>query len=437
MAGLLLAFAYIALILFAMRRMPFFSRVPGLAMRFIASIFLLKLLAGSALWAIYTYAYPDRATADIFKYFDDSRVLYDALWSSPSDFLRMLTGIGNDTPHFTEHYYLEMNNWVRRFETNVYNDSHTMIRFNALLRLFSFGHYHVHTVFACFLSTAGLVALFRALRGMVPGSERALAWGIFVWPSMLLWSSGPLKESLLMLGLGFFLLGTLSPWRELRGWRGPAAIGIGIATMLVVKPYVLLCLLPGLIAWLWCRRSQSRIALRFIVVHVLLIGGAFIAGRHYPSVDPLLTLATKQSDFIGMVREVGSGSMIDPEPLQPTLVSLMQQAPHALRMAFFSPFEVAHEGLLTAVAGVENLFVITLPLLAFAYRKRWAQVDATALLFALSFILLLALLIGWTVPVVGALVRYRVPLLPFIAFASLLILDASRLSARWRDFIQA
>jgi hypothetical protein len=436
MPGILLAIAYTALFTYLMQRSPFFARVPGLGMRAIASLFLLKIAAGTALWAIYTYVYPDRSTADIFKYFDDSRVLYDSMWTSPWDFLRMLIGVGNDTPHFTEHYYLAMNNWVRRFETNVYNDSHTLIRFNAVLRLFSFGYYHVHTVFACFLSTAGLVALFRALRGLVPSMERGLALGVFIWPSVLLWSSGPLKESLLMLGLGFFLMGALSPWRELRRWRGPAAIGIGFALMLVVKPYVLLCLLPGLIAWWWCRRSPSRTTLRFTLVHALIIGGALIAGRFSPALDPLLTLAMKQSDFIGMVREVGSGSMIDVPHLQPELLSFVQQVPSALRMAFISPFEVALRNPLTALSGVENVMVLGLPLLALAFRKRWAHMDAASLLFALSFILLLALLIGWTVPVVGALVRYRVPLLPFIAFASLLVLDPQRLPSRWRKFFQ-
>jgi hypothetical protein len=83
----------------------------------------------------------------------------NALFTQPADGLRMLFAIGNDTPYFTEHYYSAMNNWVRQYESNLYNDAHTMIRFNAVLRLFSFGHYHVHTVFASFISLIGLVAL--------------------------------------------------------------------------------------------------------------------------------------------------------------------------------------------------------------------------------------------------------------------------------------
>lgn len=437
MAGLFLAIAYGALLLYLMRRTPFFSRVPGLPMRWVAGVFVAKLMAGAALWAVYTYAYPDRRTADIFKYFDDSRVLHDALWTNPGDFLRMLFGIGNDTPYFTDRYYLEMNNWVRRFETNVYNDSHTMIRFNAVLRLFSFGHYAVHTVIACFLSTAGLVALFRAMRALVPGLERGFALAVFGWPSVLLWSSGPLKESLLMLGLGFFLLGAMAKRNGLGGWRRICALLGGFAVMLVVKPYVLLCLLPGLLAWWWCQRTPRHALWRFAAVHGAAVVGALLLGHWMPSLDPLATIAMKQSDFIGMVREVGSGSLIEVERLEPTLTSFLAHIPTALRLTFLGPIEVALRNPLAALSALENLFVIALPVLALARRKPWSRLDGPALLLALSFILLLALLIGWTVPVMGALVRYRVPLLPFVGLLALLIVDPERLPSRLRSFLLA
>ena len=256
MPGVLLAIAYTALLLYWMRRIPFFARIPGLPMRWVAGLFALKILAGTALWAVYTYIYTDRLTADIFKYFDDSAVLYAALWDQPGDFFRMLFGIANDTDYFTERYYLVMNTWIREFENNVYNDSHTMIRFNAVLRLFSFGHYHVHTVFACFVSTIGAVALYRAVHPLFRTFERALVTGIFLWPSVLFWASGVLKESLLIFGLGLFLLGIIGQWPDRLAWRPMLAFITGLFVMLVIKFYVLMCLIPGLLAWSW---AQARV----------------------------------------------------------------------------------------------------------------------------------------------------------------------------------
>lgn len=430
MPGILLAIAYTALFLYFMRRIPFFARVPGLPMRTVAALFVLKIMAGTALWAVYTYAYPDRSTADIFKYFDDSKVLYDALWTAPGDFIRMLTGIANDSPWFDKQYYGVMNNWVRQFENNVYNDSHTMIRFNAVLRLFSFGEYHVHTVFACVVSTTGLVALYRAVHPLLSGVSRGLMPAIFLWPSVLFWSSGVLKESLLVFGLGMFLLGIIGKWPDRLAWRPMTAFLLGLFIMLVVKFYVLLCLLPGLLAWSWAQARPGRALWQSAVVHALALVGVLLSGSLVPGYGILELLAVKQKDFLGMATEVHSGSLVHLPVLEPTLWSLITNAPYALYISFLSPFLVLGNGALALMGAAENVLMLLVPVIAWRYAKPWSAVDKPTLWFFLSFIVLLALLIGFTVPVVGALVRYRVPMLPFISFVALLIIDPARLP-RW------
>ena len=430
MPGVLLAIAYTALLLYFMRRMPFFARIPGLRMRTVAGLFILKIMAGTALWAVYTYLYTDRTTADIFKYFDDSAVLYGALWQHPGDLLRILTGISNDSPYFDAHYYGVMNNWVRRFENNVYNDSHTMIRFNTVLRILSFGHYHVHTVFACFVSTTGLVALYRAVHPLLKEVSRGLMPAIFLWPSMLFWSSGVLKESLLVFGLGIFLLGMIGAWPDRLAWRPLVAIIVGLAVMLVVKFYVLLCLIPGLLAWWWSRVRPGHPLLRNVVVHAIALGSVLISGSLMPGYGILEMLVVKQRDFIGMATDVASGSLLAMPPLEPGLLSFLRAAPHALYMTFLSPFVVTGTGPLAVMSAAENVLLLMIPLIALRYMRPWRAIDHSSLLFFFSFVLLLALLIGWTVPVVGALVRYRIPLLPFVSFIALLIMDPQRLP-RW------
>lgn len=435
MPGILLAIGWFALLLYAMRRVRFFRDAPGLPMRIVALLFAIKVLAGAAVWAVYTYAYPDRATADIFKYFDDSRVLHEALFSKPGDWFRMLFGIGNDTPWFTEQYYSQMNHWVRRWDSGLHNDAHTMIRFNAALRLISFGHYAVHAVFAAWVSTVGALALYRALEPMARSAKRGLAITVFLWPSVLFWGSGVLKECLLLLGLGFVLLAAIGSWSRSLDPRRVVVLVLGAALMGMVKAYVLLCLVPPLIAYAWCRWKPGRTGLKFLAVHIVLVSVALLLGRSLPQLDPLYILAMKQSDFIGLTREVPTGSFIDLPLLEPNAWSYLANAPHALANTFLSPFAVLGSGPLAWVGALESALLVTVPLLALWRRRAWNAVDKPALLFALAFIVLLALLIGWTVPVVGALVRYRVPLLPFVGLAALLLVDPARLPSRLRNLI--
>src|ERR1035437_9676446 len=92
MIGILLALAYTVLFILLIRKMNFFQTGFS-SQKLIVFVFILKILAGTALWFVYSYLYADRSTADIFKYFDDSKVMYNALFSKPLDYFKMLIGV--------------------------------------------------------------------------------------------------------------------------------------------------------------------------------------------------------------------------------------------------------------------------------------------------------------------------------------------------------
>lgn len=229
-----------------------------------------------------------------------------------------------------------------------------------------------------------------------------------------------------MLGLGLFLLGVLHPSGRSRGPVVLAAL-IGLAVMLVVKFYVLFCLVPGVLALLLQRWRGGGILRYAIATHLGALILVMVSGTLFPGYDVLELFRVKQKDFIGMAMGVGSGSLVEMPLLGEGVWGFVRNAPHALYMTFLSPFEAADRGAVGLAGALENAVVLLLPLLALWWRKPWQQVDQAALLFTCSFVLLLALVIGWTVPVVGALVRYRVPLLPFVGLLALLLVDARRL----------
>ncbi len=441
MSGILLAIGYTALLLYFMRRAPFFSKAEGLPFGGVAGIFLLKILAGTALWAIYTWVYTDRAYADIFKYFDDSAVMFSALPDRPMDFVKMLFSISNDKPYFDEHYYKVMNHWYREYESNMHNDAHTIIRFNAALRLISFGEFHVHTVFAAFLSLTGTVALYRAFVDFLPGRERLLAIAVFLIPSVLFWGSGVIKESLLFFGLGILLWQWFKLLSNEMTPMGILLIAGASVLLFHLKFYVIASLVPGL-AMLFLERFARRVpfALRTALV---LFGTVWLAlNLHHflPGFNVLEILAVKQRDFIGLAQATNAGSFVMPDRLTPTLGSFIVQAPHALFMTLLGPLFHPSSGAFGLVAIVENSVILLAVVMMLFYRLPSRSVDHILLTALLSYIIALALVIGWTTPVMGALVRYRVPLLPFVLIAASLILDHRKLLARWpslKPFISA
>ena len=427
MLGALLAIGYAALFLLVIRQFDFFG-APGLSKRGIGVLFLLKIGAGTALWFVYTYMHTDRATADIYRYFDDGNIMFRAIPNHPLDFISMLTGIGNDKEHFDTNYYQVMHNWYRQFESNMYNDAHTMIRFNAFVRLFSFGHYHVHTVFACFLSSLGLTALYKAFIPRLQGHERMLMIALFLLPSVLFWASGVIKESLLFFGLGLFVWVLMELKRKgALQWKA-FLFPFSVVLLFFLKFYVLLSMIPALVAYIWCRSTSDRQpTLKFVLVYALFITLGLNSEWFYPRFNILEVLWVKQRDFIGLATEVNAGSLVHVTPLEPNLMSFLSQAPHALYMTFVSPITTWSNGVLGLISAIESIVLIILLTAAFRYKREWSAVDKPLLLFCVGFCLLLALVIGWTTPVIGALVRYRVPLLPFLMMAGMCIADPKRI----------
>jgi hypothetical protein len=430
MTGTLLAIGYAALFLYVIQRWRWFA-VPGLDGRLLSGVFLLKILAGTCLWAVYTYYYPDRSTADIFKYFDDGNVMYSALPEHPDHYLRMLTGATDDRADIDSTYYRTMNNWYRKYEGQVYNDAHTMIRFNAVVRPFSAGHYLVHTVFACFLGMIGLVGLYRAFLPYMQGLQRWLFAAVFLVPSVVFWASGVLKESLLMFGLGLFTYALLRV-AERRWKRSIWPLLAGCLLLLsVLKVYVLLSLLPAAIALCWCGAAGTRhIGLRYAAVYAVCGIVALNASWFVPNVDILDVMRVKQLDFIGVATSTHSGSRIPMPLLGHDIGSFLRQAPHALYVSYISPFLGVRNGPLGAMGAVENLLLPFALLFTWRHRKAWRSVNRPLLYFCIGYVLVLSLIMGWTTPVIGALVRYRVPLLPFCFIALLLLTDPARNLAR-------
>ena len=201
---IILTVFYISIFIFIIYKFEFF-KINELSMKTISIIFFLKILSGIIFFWIYTYYYTDRANADIYKYFDDSKVMHEALSKKPFDFLKMISGIKNDNAYFDKTYYFQMNNWYRKYESNVFNDNHIIIRFNSIVRIFSFGYYQVHNVFINFFSLLGLVALFKFFISNLNNKKPELIFACFLMPSVLFWGSGLLKEGLLIFGLGFLL----------------------------------------------------------------------------------------------------------------------------------------------------------------------------------------------------------------------------------------
>ncbi|MDP4266892.1 MAG: hypothetical protein Q8880_05615 [Bacteroidota bacterium] len=381
----------------------------------------MKIIAGVFLSLIYTYYYKERYYADTFKYFDDSKVMYDAFYTNPMDFLKMFTGFHNDTPHF-KIYYNQMNHWLREYESDLYNDSHTIIRLNALLRFISGGYYYVHVIFMCFMSLIGLTAIYRAFQNHFNSKRTLLFVSIFLIPSVVFWTSGVLKEGLLIFGLGLLIYNYFNCLNKVR-IVNLLMIIFSFIILLFTKAYIVASLVPCLIAYTIVNKTGNKYIKTKYMLVLLFFSIAGISLKYImPKYDIVFLLYLKQSDFFGLASSVNSGSLISLRHMDNNLISLLLTIPQGLFNVIFHPFIWESKSFLIFFASIENLIIICIVCWCI-YKLKIEEENKNMILFFCSFIFFNLVLIGITTPVTGAIVRYKVPILPFIMLLSFLLLN--------------
>lgn len=420
---LLWSLPYLATLIWLVPKISLFKR-SEISPAGIRVLFTLKALTGITLILIYTYYYPP-GTADIYHYFNDGKILYSALNTAPLDYFRMLTGINDNAPHLM-HYYDQMNFWLKDFNYNLYNDNRTVIRFNALVMLISFKNIYIHAYIMNILALAGLVGIFQFLVKIIKTGRTIALVAVALPPSLLFWGSGLLKEGIVIFALGLLLHAVTSLSMSRNNYIAWFNLLLALAVFGISKFYVLFAILPALLSY-WIAPKTGKTLLTFSAVHILLLAAIFLLPQiGFPDIPELIS--RKQNDFINYVHSLNHvGSYIARPRLTPEFGDFMWQAIQGFFITLFRPhlFEVHNAAMVPAA--FENLATILLIVAAVFIRNK--NVQLKPVLICLSFTAILFALAGMSTPVLGALVRYKNPALPFLYGLLLMSIDWNKFSS--------
>jgi len=427
MVEFLLSIVYFFIFCFLISKMSLFndSRIPKF---WFVGIFGIKIIVSIILTTIYSKYYTNRDTADIFKYFDDSMVIFEAIKTNPLDYIKMTLGIDFDYKYYTVNYYQYMNHWTRPYSGGLINDSHLIIRLNALIRLFSFGHFQVHNVFINFISLIGLTSIYKAFKPLLLNKEKVLFYLIFLIPSVLFWGSGLLKESIIFLGMGL-LLNHLFQINDRFKISSVIFILIGALLIAFSKLYILIILLIPILGYL----MNSYLKLKKNIYGYLISFSLFIISINvvpliYNQLDLIHQIANKQQTFSRFILEVETNSGFTIPELSNGL-SIIENIPNALLNSLIRPFFWECNSLFVWLSALENLLVLICLLIAFIYRKTMSSQQQNIFIFNLLFVFCLFSLIGLTTPVFGAIIRYKIPGLILLLISLLLLVDLEKIKS--------
>lgn len=437
---------------------------------------------------IYTEYYGGgELTADAGRFFEESKILHDVFWQSPSDFFQFLFGLNNDSKFINE--YLSATNHWNAGAQFLLNDSRNVMRANALLLFISNGSVYIHFVIFSFISFLGAFDLYQFIRKSSTIPQNLLLFVVILSPSIAFWSSSIIKEPLLITGLFIFIRGVFDQLSlRQRSWR----IMLGGLLLVGFKPYVFIAVLVGISFYTFSQFIKLNRAVQLLSFIALISAGLYFSGglktmTHviskqqedfmnlrdgglYLEAEPYyyyyvyyenrskFEINGKQAvlkDTIGAMRlpiadnfdrspvnlvNVGdtfqvavqlskAGSGFEITPIRDDFSTMLRMIPEVLFNTYIRPVPGKNKTWLTIPAFIENIIYILGLLFAFIIFPRKLSRSLNNVLWSLLIIGgIITLIVGWTTPVAGAIVRYIIPAQAMILIIILIRIDWNRLA---------
>jgi hypothetical protein len=393
---------------------------------FVPALFI-KIFGGISVCLVYLYYY---SFGDTLVYYHDNVCLSDLFMKNPIGALK--------------YTFLDVNQQILTlFDTNSGYPTYAfdknavyVTKITWVLSLITFNSYLGQTLLLSFLSFFPVWRMYKAFLMEFPALGKELAYAILFIPSVVFWGSGLLKDTLTFMAACLFVSSFYQIIKLKRKYFLNILFLIIASWILIrIKPYILFAMLPGTFIWFTnhyletVKNKLIRVVIRpaFIAITVL-IGFLFLKNMgdslsNY-SIDKVLYKAVEMQQ--DLKQDYYHGSSFDIGDFDPTFRGVLAKSPIAIISALFRPFlwESYNPGMI--VSGVENfiilIFTIYLLIRLKIYNLFKLLFKNPLLFFSISFSLFFAFAVGLSTSNFGALVRYKIPAIPFFV-ASLIIIN--------------
>jgi hypothetical protein len=414
---MLLLVLHIAIVFWILSRSNFL-KLEGVSNLWMALLLILKVVGGYCVGRFYLATYQG---GDIQGYLSDANQFFVLFGESPADFFRLIFGLEVEYDSLKD-FYSSLTTWFDSGYSNHYNDARSVVRFHALVRLFSDGNEWIHLLWSNVLCIAGMVALIQFVNAQNFQSFAFNRWALlFLFlPNVFIWSSSILKEPLLIFAMGMSLK-YFQRWNFNRNISNAVAMLFFVFCFFLVKSFWLLVLLPGLLIWFVMpimKRASLTVTLSYCAILLLvLLVGEFLLPLNLPDL-----IFGQQRNMWRYVVYMHSGSIIHPVSFAPNPLSFISHLPEAFSYGMFQPWPNQLTKWYYFPLTLEN-FVFPVLLVAVLYKIRIHKTNLRpAQLIALYAGIAIVIISAFTTPVIGSLIRYRMPglLLMVLAVSSYL-----------------
>jgi hypothetical protein len=392
--------------------------------------FYYKMIGSLGFYVIYAFYYRG---GDSCTYFINGVIFNEyMLFQDFADGFRMIfsniTGVDN------------LPSWISNQSVYVYGEGYILrdtkallvARISSLVSLFCFNSYLVTCMAFGFLSYLAIFKLFTLFCSFYPKRIEGLSFAFLKIPSFVFWGSSVNKDTICVAMLCVLFYSFHKLFVEFKLYpKYILALVVGTYLVFNIKSYIVVAAFPGLLMFALINYQNKVLSggIRSLFAPLMIIVGTLTFFLLYQSLSQTFTeyseesLAVKaegfKSDHLNIQERAGGSGYSLGDDMDYSPSTIIKKAPLALAVSLFGPFPWQVRNTVMLLSSIESVYFFYLFLSAmfslYGLNKLMGLLTDPILLFCLSFVIVLGVSIGLTSFNYGALVRFRIPLLPFFA----------------------
>jgi hypothetical protein len=440
-----------------------FYTLPNIPSNHVRIAFLIKLISGLFIWILYTYYYKNHSVNDIYKYYEDGKLMLQIFKTNPSDFFQIIRGNQPISPK-SLHLLNNMKFWVKPNSYGIYNDNQTIILISSILCLLSWNNILNANLLISFIAFTSLILTFKIVSPYLSNFKKLFFCFLFLSPSIACWTSGLLKETIILISLTLCIYFGI---KLIEQFKKSTFIYLFASCflLLISKTYLLGFLLPSLGCVIVLKLfSIQKVRTSFLLLYTILIT-IFITwclthnpviynyknktkaeiNQEYSKINQLSydqnvlgnnynlleMFRFKQADYIFEAKLEHANSLIATKKMDGRLSNFFACLPYGLSNGFSRPHIFEIKSILMVLPAIENFVILSLLLLSLLFTTKLSYNQKILVYGFGTFVTLTFVFLGLLVPVLGNLVRYKSPLLPILYFLLFLLIDKNKLQNFW------
>ena len=316
----------------------------------------------------------------------------------------------------------------------------TVIKLTSIISIAGLGGFMATTILLASIVYNWVWKLFSFLIVRYPDMGKELSVSFLYLPSIVFWGSGILKDTYTFAATCYVVYALDKIFlKKDKVFRTVLGLFVALYLIIIIKSYILFALLPGILIYLNFERinkiksSFVKVVILpfgivgiFALLNIIFLGNSDLFGK-YAGEKIFEEAAVQQND---LKRSVYGSNSFDIGEFEPTLQGGLGKFHLAVNAALFRPYmwEVGSPTMI--LSGIENsilLFIVLWSLLTQGPFKVVRLIFKDPfILFCLLFTLILGFGVGLSTANFGALVRYKIPFLPFFVFLVLMLMKKTR-----------